>query len=167
MLPDPLATTRQGDPGRPGVETLFRTLAASNLLKLEWDESKHPRWPAGSADGVGGEFAPAGGSASDGGNPRLTSTQAASIPMEIPWEEPQAIPIPSEIVPPPIIGPIPRNPYPDRPRCVKEWEEADKYCHELERRGVLGKPPYKGQGNSYEQCLRGQVSEDGGGNPVI
>ncbi len=149
MLPDPLATTRQGDPGRPGVETLFRTLAASNLLKLEWDESKHPRWPAGSADGVGGEFAPAGGSASDGGNPRLTSTQAASIPLEIPWEEPRIAPFPSEIVPPPITGPIPRN------------------CRRLEDRGLLGKHPYKGHGDSFEQYLRGQVSEDCGGNSVI
>lgn len=30
------------------------------LTKVAWDESKHPRWPAGSQDSTGGQFAPAG-----------------------------------------------------------------------------------------------------------
>jgi hypothetical protein len=55
---------------------LARRLHASGLLKADWDPAKHPRWPAGSPDGVGGEFAPAG-AASDatGGNPVHRSYQ--------------------------------------------------------------------------------------------
>jgi hypothetical protein len=175
-LPDPPAPSpsRRVDPATD--ETLYRALEASSLLKLEWDESKHPRWPAGSPDGVGGEFAPAGaagaGTSSAGtsaGEPkaRLTSTQGLTIPMDIPLEEPLVRPLPTEILPPPLIGPIPRNPYPERPECVKEWNEADEYCRKLAKRGLLGKHPYQGHGNSYEQCMRGQISEDCGGNPVI
>lgn len=63
------------DPGRTDEGALVKIAAGlrqSGLLKLlEWDESKHPRWPAGSPDGVGGEFAPAGGGSS-------TSSQATT-----------------------------------------------------------------------------------------
>jgi hypothetical protein len=50
--PDPTKST----PGHRAVVDLSRSLKASGLLKA--DPSKHPRWPAGSADGIGGEFAP-------------------------------------------------------------------------------------------------------------
>jgi hypothetical protein len=63
-IPDPpaLATSAQ----RPGeITDLAHQLRASGLLKADWDPAKHPRWPAGSPDGIGGEFAPAG-AASDG-----------------------------------------------------------------------------------------------------
>jgi hypothetical protein len=40
---------------------LARSLIESGLLKIDWDEAKHPRWPDGSPDSAGGRFAPAGG----------------------------------------------------------------------------------------------------------
>jgi hypothetical protein len=59
-LPDP----PEADADR--TELLFRLAASGLLNKGDWDESLHPRWPIGSPDGVGGQFAPAGeaGSAS-------------------------------------------------------------------------------------------------------
>ncbi len=43
---------------RDRMITLIRDLHWSGMLK--WDPDKHPRWPAGSADSKGGEFAPKG-----------------------------------------------------------------------------------------------------------
>lgn len=40
-------------------------LRRGGLLKEEWDPAKHPRWPAGSPDGQGGEFAPTDGDGSE------------------------------------------------------------------------------------------------------
>jgi hypothetical protein len=75
----------------------------SGLFKGDWDPQKHPRWPGGAADGVGGQFAPAGG---DGAT---TESQAAIIPAQIaipmPFEESTPAPLPFEIVPP-IVTPI-------------------------------------------------------------
>jgi hypothetical protein len=39
---------------------LARRLRSSGMLKADWDPTQHPRWPAGSPGGIGGEFAPAG-----------------------------------------------------------------------------------------------------------
>lgn len=40
---------------------LVSLLRRGGLLKEAWDPAKHPRWPAGSPDGQGGEFASVGG----------------------------------------------------------------------------------------------------------
>lgn len=40
-------------------------LRRGGLLKEAWDPAKHPRWPAGSPDSQGGEFAPDDGGSSD------------------------------------------------------------------------------------------------------
>jgi hypothetical protein len=165
-LPDPPSSSATSHPDQTGIEDLHRALHACSLLKLEWDEAAHPRWPAGSPDGIGGEFAPQG---AGGPSASLIDTQVGgmAIPMGIPLEEPLVEPLPTEIVPPPISGPIRRNPYPSRPECVKEWAEADARCRDLADRGLLGKPPYKGHGDAYDQCVRGQVTEACGGNPVV
>lgn len=44
---------------------LVSLLRRGGLLKEAWDPAKHPRWPAGSPDSQGGEFAPADGGSSD------------------------------------------------------------------------------------------------------
>ncbi|MEJ0064609.1 MAG: hypothetical protein WDM85_03610 [Caulobacteraceae bacterium] len=164
-LPDPPPLTKSVATASE-IADLAHRLAHSGLLKREWNPDQHPRWPAGSAGGIGGEFAPAGAGNGAATNPHLTSDQGVSVPMDIPWDEPLLRPFPTEIVPPPVTGPIPRNPYPTRPECVKEWNDAEEYCARLAKQGLLGKDPYRGHGNSFEQCVRGQVSEKCGGNPV-
>lgn len=56
-FPDPPDPTGSA-PGHRGAVDLSRSLKASGLLKADWDPSRHPRWPAGSADGVGGSLLP-------------------------------------------------------------------------------------------------------------
>ncbi len=58
--------------GARAIERLDR------LIKAEWDESKHPRQPAGLPGGSGGEFAPAGGAGGAGG--RTSDGSAARRP---------------------------------------------------------------------------------------
>jgi hypothetical protein len=61
-VPDPLPLSK-GAASRQQMIDLARDLNWSGLLK--WDADQHPRWPAGSADGKGGEFAPKEGNAAD------------------------------------------------------------------------------------------------------
>jgi hypothetical protein len=56
-IPDPPQLFKT-DRSRDRMITLIRDLHWSGMLK--WDPDKHPRWPAGSADSKGGEFAPKG-----------------------------------------------------------------------------------------------------------
>jgi hypothetical protein len=171
-LPDPPALGKSVR-NASEITDLARRLYASGLIKTSWDPMKHPRWPAGSPDSVGGEFAPGGStgshSVSEEVNPQVVPAQI-TIPAPFDLPIPGAIPFPSEIVAPPLIPNInPRgvlkNPYPDRPECEQEWAEAIKYCDNLRRQGLLGKDGYRGMGNFY-QCVLGRVSEDCGGSPV-
>ncbi|MHB8283610.1 MAG: hypothetical protein ACYDD1_02945, partial [Caulobacteraceae bacterium] len=160
QFPDPPSLAK----GRPPVrarDQLQRQLKASGLLKAGWDPNEHPRWPAGSEGGVGGEFAPGNSGAT------LTHAQITWAPEIIePWVPrlvlPKAPTMPSEIVPP--ISPtmpkdLPLNPYPDRPECEQEWAQAKKYCLRLSKERKMGKDGYRGLGWWIEQCMRGQVSE--------
>jgi hypothetical protein len=61
QIPDPPPLTKSPQNAHEIVD-LARQLQASGLLKEGWDPSKHPRWPAGSPDSIGGRFAPAGAS---------------------------------------------------------------------------------------------------------
>lgn len=61
-----IASVQMGFPDLPrfstaneNIEKLGFLLRRGGLLKEEWDPAKHPRWPAGSPDGQGGEFSPA------------------------------------------------------------------------------------------------------------
>jgi hypothetical protein len=177
QIPEPPSLTKSARTTSEVVD-LARRLHASGLLKLDWDPEKHPRWPAGSSGGVGGEFAPAGSEAenstSEDSGAALIPAQF-EIPMEIPFPRifplprtlPRVGPLPSEIVPPPtMVSPReqPRNPYPRRAKCVKEWDEAEDYCDQLIKEGKLGKEPQRGQGQWRYQCILGRVSEDCGGN---
>jgi len=170
-FPDPPNVTESRSELSDIVE-LAKALRASELLSREWDPAKHPRWPAHSPDGVGGQFAPSNGSQGDP-EARAAITQAqVTIPFPLDIPAPGAIPLPWEEVPPPIVGPnilprdLPTNPYPDREECVKEWEEAREFCEGLKKRGLLGKGDYKWMGKTVAQCMRGQVSEACGGNPA-
>jgi hypothetical protein len=149
---------------------LARQLHASGLLKEDWDPTKHPRWPAGSPDSIGGRFAPAGSVAE---NPAVAAPGAPIIPAQItipvPFELPGGIPIPSEILPPPAIPNINprsnlRNPYPDREGCDEEWEQAIEHCTGLIGNKRMGKDGYRGFGRSFQQCVLGMVSERCGGS---
>jgi hypothetical protein len=188
-FPDPPDLTRS-TPGSRGAVDLSRSLKARGLLKADWNPSKHPRWPVGSADGIGGEFAPAGSSADSASGPAESNPQsevAQAIParldtpdgisltpvsattLPIPFEIP-GFSLPSEIAPGPLLPPnvnplhIPRNPYPDRPKCVKEWAQATSDCLDLLINGSLGTDDYRGMGRNVAECIIGRVSEDCGGN---
>lgn len=107
-------------------------LRRGGLLKEEWDSAKHPRWPAGSPDSQGGEFAPADGDSSE------TSLDDGTRST-------------SQIV---------------SDRCAEEWAKAYEFCENLEKRNLLGTFGHLGFGRTYEQCVRGMVSAECGGNPV-
>ncbi len=170
QLPDPPDLVKSA-PTCSEITDLARRLKASGLLKADWDPGKHPRWPAGSPGGIGGEFAPAGSANTDspreGPNPKLTPAQ---LTLPLPFESPIQIPFSSEILPPPVLPPnisplhIPRNPYPRRPKCVKEWAEATEDCLELWTNGQLGRGDYRGMGKTVAECIMGRVSQDCGGN---
>ena len=167
-LPAPPPLSKLGDPA--GITTLARQLLATGLLKRDWNPDLHPRWPAGSPDSTGGEFAPGGSAGTSSARPSSHFDQ----PLEIPWEDlaplsrpmtiPKPAPRPGEVLPPPLV--IPR----ERPRsaeCDKEWEDAWDFCKGLERRGLLGKGDYAWMGRTVEECARGQVSAECGGNPIV
>lgn len=170
QIPDPPSPSKTEASGQETIKLAVR-LHASSLLKADWDPQQHPRWPAGSPDSVGGQFAPAASGATND-NAMLIPAQIA-IPLDpvIP-DFPTIGPFPFEVVPPPLVVPkafpreLPTNPYPDRPECEEEWAAATKYCFGLANRGLLGKDGHRGFGKSLSQCIMGQVSQDCGGNII-
>jgi hypothetical protein len=167
QLPDPPTLAKSAPDAREVVD-LARWLQASGLLKVDWNPAKHPRWPAESPGGVGGQFAPAGAA----GPSAILIPAQATIPAPLDIPIPDTIPFPPEIVVPPPFTPniapreAPRNPYPDRPECVEEWADAYEYCKRLKSKGKLGRDGYRGMGNTFSQCVRGQVSESCGENSL-
>jgi len=152
------------------IFALAYQLQVSGMLKTDWEPAKHPRWPAGKPGGIGGEFFPVDG-ATVSSTPEESSASVlpAQITIPVPFDLPGALPLPSEIVPPPLlpnINPrdIPRNPYPDRPECEVEWAEATNFCLKLAQNNQLGRGDYRGMGRTLSQCIVGQVSQDCGGN---
>jgi hypothetical protein len=167
-IPDPPALSK-GAQSATELVALAKELHASAMLERDWDPAKHPRWPAGSPDSIGGRFAP--GDASAGTSPdesRRSRTAQLAPTIPIPFEAiaPRGFPW-SEIAPP--FGILPRsrleNPYPDREGCDEEWEYAREYCRDLDDRGLLGKGDYREHGKVFLQCVLGQVSERCGGSP--
>jgi hypothetical protein len=168
QIPDPPPLTQSLRKFEETIE-LARRLRASGLLKADWDPSKHPRWPAGSPGGIGGEFAPAGAASEDAaaGEAR-PPVIPAQITIPVPFELP-GIQLPSEIVSPlgiPNINPRSnlRNPYPDRPECEEEWAYALDYCTKLITSGRMGADGYRNFGKTFQQCVLGLVREDCGGS---
>ncbi len=58
-IPDPPRLSKNVR-SREEMIKLIRDLHWSGLIKEDWDPNEHPRWPALSPDGVGGDFAPKG-----------------------------------------------------------------------------------------------------------
>jgi hypothetical protein len=121
---------------------ILRTNCKQGLLKADWNAEKHPRWPADSPGGIGGEFAPAGAASDDSAVEKQSAPViSAQITIPVPFEIPGGIPFPSEIMPPPVIPDLYprelRNPYPDRPGCDEEWAEAIAFCKRLLERNQL------------------------------
>lgn len=168
QIPDPPALTKSSQNAEEIID-LARQLQASGLLKADWEPAKHPRWPAGSPGGIGGEFAPAGIASEDAATGEVRPPVIpAQITIPVPFELP-GIQLPSEIVPPLVIPDInPRsglkNPYPDRSECEEDWADALKFCRELMRSGRMGTDGYRGFGRTFQQCVLGQVREDCGGS---
>ena len=126
------------------------------------DVSTEPRIPKGQHGG--GQWT------TDGG-----TVIPAQITIPFPGSGTFIAPRPIPILPPIPLTPInptlpngdsltPTNPYPEKERCVEEWEYAIKKCSELARQEKLG--PRSGYGVNYNKCLLGLVSADCGGNPV-
>src|ERR1700685_3474894 len=102
----------------------------------------------------------------------LQSEGTEPIPRLFPpgWAVPRSLPWPSEITPAPLAPPdvnpitIPRNPYPQRPKCRREWQIATEDCLKLWTDGQLGRDYIRGAGDTVAQCIMGRVSQDCGGN---
>jgi hypothetical protein len=176
QLPDPPALTKTAPDSREIVD-LARQLRASGLLKVDWDPLMHPRWPAGTPGSIGGEFAPRGNVADDSVHEdrnALVIPAELTLPIPFDWVVPREAPSPwpSEIAPapfaPPNVNPItiPRNPYPGRPKCVKEWATATRDCLDLWSDGQLGRDYIRGMSTTIGECIMGRVSQDCGGNRV-
>lgn len=122
------------------LRTLVERLDDSGKHNPNW--ALQPRVPAGTAEG--GRWSAGGGF----GQWLRTGLQPVGLPL---------LGLGRRI--------IERNPHPDDPECVKEWQEAQSYC--LELFNALNKDPTRNiYGPDYNACLLGQVSERCGGNPV-
>ena len=171
-IPDPPPLAK-GAQSAIEVVALAKELSASGMLKKDWDPLKHPRWPVGSPDSMGGRFAPADANV-DASPPDESKTRdrtaqlGATIPIPFEAVAPRGIPWPSEIAPPLAIYPRREleNPYPDREGCDEEWAAAFRDCWELLRRKQLGRGDNRGSGRTFEKCVLGRVSERCGGNPT-
>ena len=179
-IPDPPSLAKSRRTTSEIMDLAYR-LRASGLLKADWDPAKHPRWPAGSPDSIGGQFAPTGSPSTDSNAPVIpVQAPVISTPFEFALPRwlpvprtiplPRTSPLPSEIAPAfpslPDIHPrdVPRNPYPDDADCAAEWAEAEGYCTALIKKKLMGKDGYRGQGKFFYQCVMGRVSERCGGN---
>jgi hypothetical protein len=163
-------------PKLPGQQALRRAIKAESLIKGGFNPAEardqQGRWTGGASSGA--DFTPLA-------DPNLIPVQDIVIPdAVIPWLEqikptkPLAPtpPFPGEILPPAVGVPgiaQPRtfeNPFPDDEGCKEEWSDAIQYCGRLAAEGKLGSGNYKEHGKYFQQCVRGQISERCGGNPV-
>jgi hypothetical protein len=83
--PPPLAKNK---PSRSELIKFIRDLHWSDLIK--WDADEHPRWPAGSPDSQGGQFAPKGEGAESDTAGRSARIQLADAGMSDASDDPLA-----------------------------------------------------------------------------
>lgn len=100
---------------------------------------------------------------------QMTIVEPLLGPMieEIPFE-PLAVPridvVPPTAIPRGLTREPASNPFPRRRKCVQEWAAAEKFCRDLMKKGYSGGKGNRGFGATYDQCVKGQVSEECGGN---
>jgi hypothetical protein len=169
-------------PSLPDKSAFERAVRADSLAKGGFSSSEsrddHGRW---TDDGSLGAANFNGTRSVETNNPDIVPVGGFAIPEGIiPWLEqvkparplPATPPFPGEILPPAVGVPdiaVPRtldNPYPEDRGCAGEWENAKKYCRELDDAGKLGVGDYRNHGKIFGQCVRGQVSARCGGSPV-
>jgi hypothetical protein len=155
----------------------------ANLLHgngmLDWNSPT--RRPANDAAAPGGGFVPRG-AANENAEASPTGLrpgviQAQTLPFPAPFElflRPAVPRIPTiprgPTLPPPW---LPKNrdkpgPRPSEEECAEQRRKAKALCSDYQEDIMNGKevPPHI-WGGSFENCWRGQVSEDCGGNPII
>ena len=179
QLPDP-PPLEKGLQSREEIVALAALLHRSGILNvtkdgvgggvLKRDVSDEPRIPRGQRGG--GEWTTDG--ASEATTSPIIPVQELVIrpaPFDEPFPYSLRPPLPFPGRPPvPLDVPglgregIPANPYPDRPECAEEWNEATAYCLKLFTQGLLGRGDYRGMGKTLRECIMGQVSEECGGN---
>jgi hypothetical protein len=170
QIPDPPSLSKSVRPVHEIVQ-LAERLQRSGLLKAGWDPAKHPRWPAGSPNSIGGQFAPQDSGSTNSESPPVTPVDFAIPvpPFAAPFRLPVPVPRPFEIVPPPLDIPnvFPRGIPKERDEdCDQEWAEAAVYCQGLIKRGQLGRDGYRGMGKTLEECMRANVSARCGGDAL-
>lgn len=84
QIPEPPVFTKAAQIPDAEID-LVRELRISGFLKQDWDPQKHPRWPTGSPDSVGGQFAPAGADTGNAATEEGVSTEqdAQVIPAQL------------------------------------------------------------------------------------
>jgi hypothetical protein len=146
------------------------------------DWNSPTRQPANDAAPPGRGYAQTGaaienvGTSRSGLRPGVIPAQEV-IPFGLPWEflfRPSIPTIPTiprgTTLPPPW---LPKNrdkpgPRPSEEECEKQRREAKKICREYAADIMEGKEvPPRVWGGSFDNCWRGQVSEDCGGNPIL
>ena len=141
------------------------------------DVSNEPRIPAGQSGG--GEWTTDGDRTGQSSNPNIIPVQVEVLPAPGTIPLPFDLPAPDEITPVPfalpgqMLDPPLVNPYPNKRKCVEEWEEAQEFCAKMESEGKLVPGPagrrsrgYSGFGKDYGSCVLGRVSEECGGSPT-
>jgi hypothetical protein len=159
QFPDPPVLTKAARSQGDTIE-LARLLYRGELLKEDWDPAEHPRWPAGSPGGIGGEFAPAGASDEASNNDSSEEDDDESDD-----DDDHGFPEPPDpsIIPAEAIMPAQMT---ASARCDEEWASAEEFCRRLIKNPAFGLPPYSWMGRNLSECMRGQVSEECGGNRV-
>jgi hypothetical protein len=146
-FPDPPVSTN-GEMGIDESIELVRHIHACKLLKFDWDPAKHPRWPAGSPDSVGGQFAPVDGAATVIPD---TARHPGAGPTSIAFRNCSATSFTQLSA---------KSPTKSVPRQARVREgDARMYCQQLKDRGLLGRGDYRWMGKTIAQCVMGQVSE--------
>jgi len=182
-----IATQLTHLPTLPDEAAFHRAVHADMLAKAGFNPAEprdeRGRWTADSASQVRVRGQPTRplsvrvDNTDDGFNPAYVrpAQEIAIPPLEVFPEFPPlpaTPPFSGDIVPPLTDTPgnaLPRtleNPFPRDPKCRKEWEDAFAYCDGLKRRGLIGRGDQRNIAPSYEQCVRGQVSERCGGSPL-
>ena len=144
--------------------------APQEAAKLAKFDAAQPRQPSGASGSTGGQFA----AVPDGpASHLLTPAQEMILPDPVPdfdapetWRQSPVNPKDEPAEPKPDDDDGNERKDRDDDEYAKEWADASIFCNNLADRGELNKP-FSWYGRSIWECMRGQVSERCGGNPVV